>query len=108
MPASGTKLVDANVWLALAVSDHVHHEKARSWFEKQLDGSCAFCRLTQLALLRHLTNAKIMGKFVQSQQMAWKAFDGFASDPRVILLSEPASIDSEFRPLTQSSSPAQG
>jgi hypothetical protein len=33
MPASGINLVDANVWLALAFSDHVHHAIARTWFE---------------------------------------------------------------------------
>jgi predicted nucleic acid-binding protein len=73
MPASGAiKLLDANVWLAVALSDHVHHAKAKVWFESQDDDSCAFCRITQLALLRHLTNARIMGRFVQTQQNAWK------------------------------------
>jgi hypothetical protein len=36
-----------------------------------------------MALLRHLTNAKIMGRFVQSQQDAWKHYDRLANDPRV-------------------------
>jgi len=61
MPASGSSLVDANVWLALAVDAHVHHAPALNWFAAQAEGSRAFCRLTQLALLRHLTNGKIMG-----------------------------------------------
>jgi toxin-antitoxin system PIN domain toxin len=102
MPASGIKLVDANVWLALSFSDHVHHTAAERWFESQADGTCAFCRITQLALLRHLTNVKIMGKFVQSQQQAWHVYDRLVSDPRVIVLNEPAAIEAEFRSLTQS------
>ena len=106
MPASGIKLADANVWLALAFSDHVHHDAARRWFDVQADGVCAFCRLTQLALLRHLTNSKIMGKFVQSQQQAWTAYDALCSDPRVIFLAEPNEVNSEFRSLSQSSSPS--
>ena len=62
MPASGViKLVDANVWLAVAFSGHVHHAPAKTWFEGQNDATCAFCRVTQMALLRHLTNSKIMG-----------------------------------------------
>ena len=76
MPASGgIKLVDANVWLALAFSDHLHHDPAKAWFSAQKDATCAFCRVTQMALLRHLTNSKIMGSSVQSQQGAWRTFD---------------------------------
>ena len=106
MPASGIKLADANVWLALAYSGHVHHASARTWFDAQANDSCAFCRITQLALLRHLTNAKIMGPFVQSQQQAWAAYDSLNSDPRATFLPEPSILESEFRNLSQSSSPA--
>ncbi len=104
MPASGIKLADANVWLALAFSDHQHHARAAAWFENQPDRSCAFCRITQLALLRHLTNGKIMGKFVQTQQQAWSAFDRFLSDPRCIFLEEPAAIEAVFRSFTSAAS----
>jgi toxin-antitoxin system PIN domain toxin len=106
MAASGIKLADANVWLALAFSDHIHHESARRWFEAQPESTCAFCRLTQLALLRHLTNAKIMGNLVQSQQQAWNAYDALCADPRVVFLHEPLAVEVEFRGLTQSSHPS--
>ena len=106
MPASGIKLVDANVWLALAFDAHEHHPSAMQWFSAQLEGTCAFCRVTQLALLRHLTNSKIMGKFVQSQQTAWSSYDVFAKDPRVICLAEPPAIEVEFRSSSQSLTPA--
>jgi predicted nucleic acid-binding protein len=59
-----------------------------------------------MALLRHLTNSKIMGKFVQSQQEAWRAYDALTADPRVVFLFEPPTIDAEFRNLSQSSSPS--
>ena len=85
MPASGNNLVDANIWLALAVDAHRHHAPALSWFAVQGDGSCAFCRLTQLALLRHLTNGKIMGPAnVQTQEQAWRVYESLARDPRVV------------------------
>ena len=106
MPASGIKLADANIWLALAYSGHVHHPVAQTWFDTQSNNSCAFCRITQLALLRHLTNSKIMGPFVQNQQQAWAAYDSLSSDPRVTFLQEPATLDAEFRRLTQSSAPS--
>ena len=54
MPVSGgIKLVDASVWLAVAFSDHLHHAKAKAWFDAQGQDSSAFCRITQMALLRH-------------------------------------------------------
>src|SRR5688572_15783741 len=83
MPASGTKLLDANVWLALAFSDHVHHSRAKDWFDKLGDETCVFCRITQMALLRHFTNSKIMGSAVQTQQQAWQTYEKFVDDPRV-------------------------
>ena len=69
MPASGgIKLADANVWLAVVFSDHLHHPQAKTWFEVQGDASCGFCRVTQMALLRHLTNAKIKNGSDHSMQ----------------------------------------
>lgn len=95
------KLIDSNVWLALAYGGHVHHERAARWFDAQADGTCVMCRITQLALLRHLTNAKIMGTDVCSQARAWQVNDTFAADPRVIFFDEPATLEPGFRSLTQ-------
>jgi len=108
MPASGViDLVDANVWLALAFSDHIHHAQAAAWFDAQVEDSCGFCRVTQMALLRHLTNSKIMGRFVQSQQDAWRSYDKLANDPRVIFLTEPPSVETSFRSLAQATAPSR-
>ena len=107
MPASGEiKLADANVWLAIVFSDHVHHVTARDWFDGQTNGTCAFCRVTQLALLRHLTNPAIMGKFVLSQRAAWENYDKLLADPRVVYLSEPPAVEPQFRAFTESESPS--
>jgi toxin-antitoxin system PIN domain toxin len=107
MPASGViKLLDANVWLALAFSDHLHHAKA--WFDGQPEGGCGFCRVTQMALLRHLTNSKIVGRFVQTQQDAWRQYDLLVSDPRVVFLDEPPAVHAAFRNFTQADSPSHG
>jgi toxin-antitoxin system PIN domain toxin len=109
MPASGgIKLADANLWLALAFSDHLHHAKAKAWFGAQSDASCGFCRVTQMALLRHLTNARIMGQFVQGQQDAWRNYDKLAGDPRVFFLTEPPVLEIAFRNFTQATSSSHG
>ena len=106
MPASGIKLADSNVWLAAVFSGHQHHTQAKAWFEAQLEGTVAFCRITQLALLRHLTNSKIMGSFVQTQQQAWITFDTLAIDPRVVFLKEPPGLEGFFRAFANSNSPS--
>jgi toxin-antitoxin system PIN domain toxin len=106
MTVSGISLVDANVWLALAVDGHIHHPAASSWFGGQTEGTCAFCRITQLALLRHLTNPKIMGPNVQTQAEAWRAFEALAADPRVVFLDEPPGLTSVFKSLTHLPRPA--
>ncbi len=99
-------LVDVNVWLAVVYDLHVHHVAAQSRFGALGPEQALFCRLTQLALLRLLTNSKVMGRDVMSQRQAWRIFDRTASDVRVGFLSEPARVEAEFRRLTQSSQPA--
>jgi uncharacterized protein len=107
MPASGAiKLLDANVWLALAFRNRVHHQKADAWMARQANGSCAFCRVTQMALLRHLTNSRIMGTFVQSQRSAWDAYAICARDARATFVDEPIGVEAAFRNLSSSQAPA--
>jgi uncharacterized protein len=106
MPLSGIKLLDANVWLALAYSDHVHHPEAAKWFEAQHAGTCAFCRISQLALLRLLTNSKVMGDSVLSQRDAWNTFEAFRSDFRVTLVTEPESLDVDFKKFANAATPS--
>jgi len=63
--------LDANVWLALLWSRHVHSEKAREWFERSHEEQFLFCRFTQLTVLRLLTTESVMGKDVRSLSQAW-------------------------------------
>jgi len=106
MPASGIKLPDANIWLAIVLDGHSHHGAAEDWFNVQPEQSCAMCRVTQMTLFRHLTNSKIMGENVQSQVEAWKAYDVLFKDGRVIFLAEPATVETSFRSFSASESPA--
>jgi len=99
-------LVDVNVWVALAYNLHVHHTAARNWFERLGPKQALFCRPTQLAFLRLLTNPRVMGRDVVSQRQAWRIFDRIMSDARVAFLAEPAGVEAAFRGLTQSPLPA--
>jgi uncharacterized protein len=108
MPPSTTSLFpDINVWVALTYEGHLHHSNAAEWFARlPLDATLAFCRFTQLGLLRLLTAEPVMGDEVMTQQQAWVAYDRWLRDPRVDLLDEPAGIESRFRALTRLRQPA--
>jgi len=90
---SSTDLLDANVWLALAAEAHPHHVRARAYWENQAASATAFCRLTQLAFLRHLTNQTIMGDQALSPSAAWKKLQEFLALPEVKSLAEPEGLD---------------
>lgn len=47
-----THLLDANVLVALAIADHVHHQSAHAWLERRDPRPMATCPVTQGALLR--------------------------------------------------------
>jgi toxin-antitoxin system PIN domain toxin len=108
MPASGVSLLDANVWLALAVSTHQHHALARAWFDGQADNSCAFCRITQMALLRHLTNSVIMKTAVQTPSDAWRTYEALCSDARVVFTAESARTTLYWKEWTTAPSTPRG
>ena len=92
MPSS-TDLLDADVWLALAAEAHAHHHRAKVYWEKEAAPASAFCRVTQLAFLRHLTNKAIMGDQMLSPAAAWKKLQEFLALPEVRALAEPAGLE---------------
>jgi uncharacterized protein len=90
--------LDVNVWLALTHEIHPQHGAAKTWAEKlDLDAVPAFCRFTQLGLLRLLTNPSAMGVDVLTQTDAWAVYDGFLATDRARFMEEPHGIDPLFR-----------
>jgi len=100
--ASWIDLPDVNVWLALVYDGHQHHQPAVEWFERVGSGGTALCRITQMGLLRLLTNSKVMGESVLNQKRAWEIYDLLCSDERVVFLAEKGNIERPWRKLTQS------
>lgn len=41
-----TDLPDINVWLALADENHVHHKRARTYWQNDAPPTVAFCRIS--------------------------------------------------------------
>jgi toxin-antitoxin system PIN domain toxin len=94
---------DLNVWLALSVQSHIHHRTAAKWLEAvPRSQRLCFCRFTQMGLLRLLTTTQLMGEDeVLTQAHAWRIYDEWLSDERVLFLPEPPHLESSFRGLTQ-------
>lgn len=61
MSADATHLLDANLLIALAWPNHVHHARAHDWLGG-LDGRWATTPMTETAFLRLSTNAAVVGK----------------------------------------------
>ena len=92
-------LLDINVWLALAFSAHPHHRNAlAAWPELNRP---AFCRVTQMGLLRLLGNEAVMGDQALDMDGAWKTYERIRADAETQLLDEPASIETEWKRLTK-------
>lgn len=86
-------LLDASVWLPLSAPDHVHYARARRYWDDEASSGLAFCRVTALALLRHLTNPRILDDAALDAAAAWRALQTWLSLPQVTLLAEPAGLD---------------
>ena len=97
-------LCDSNVWLALALSKHVHHGAAREWLETVDEpASILFCRPTQQAFLRLLTNASVLGPYGNpplTNREAWSAYEVFLSDGRIAFQgNEPVGVEPLWKQL---------
>jgi toxin-antitoxin system PIN domain toxin len=87
---------DLNVWLALATPEHVHAPVARHWWGQE-SGAIAFSRLTQLGFLRLMTTAAAMDGRPLTITQAWRVYDRFYDDDRVLFVAEPPEIEQTFR-----------
>jgi len=74
-------LLDASVWLPLSAPDHVHYPRARRYWDDEAASELAFCRVTALALLRHLSNPRILGEAALDGGAAWRALETWLALP---------------------------
>src|ERR1700676_3755787 len=100
MQRSKTYLPDVNVWLALVSRRQIHHEIAEGWFETAADDQVAFCRITQMGMLRLLTNRHAMGIDVLTQLEAWKSYRRLMSDARIRFMPEPVGVETTWHDVT--------
>jgi toxin-antitoxin system PIN domain toxin len=85
------KLVDVNVWLAAVWGHHVHHPIAKRYIDGE-DDEMVFCRVTEAALLRLLTNRAVCGDDALTRRQAWDVVLALQNDPRIKLIPEPRGL----------------
>lgn len=103
-------LADTNVWLALAIRQHEHHETVSAWFAGRQVQEVAFCRPTQNSLLRLVTTRAVLDPYEippLSNAEAWRLMDGLLASPMITFVNEPPGLDGVWRDLSslQSASP---
>jgi len=102
-------LADSNVWLSLALSEHVFHDAARAWLAKRGAREALFCRATQQSVLRLLTTGAVtapLGIRPLTNKEAWAVYDDFLSDERIAWVEEPRGLEAAWRRLAAGSKPS--
>lgn len=94
-----TYLPDVNVLLAAMWARHVHHRQAKAWFHGTSD-PIVLCRMTQMSLLRLLTNPAVLGSDALERSGAWRLVDDLRADPVVTWAHEPHDLESAWRALS--------
>jgi len=89
-------LPDVNVWLAMAVPQHPHHEAAADYWKELAGKRIWFCRITMLGLVRLLAQPKVMGNQALTLPEALAAYHRFASLPEIGFHAEPANCAAEL------------
>ncbi|MEO8127259.1 MAG: TA system VapC family ribonuclease toxin [Bryobacteraceae bacterium] len=91
---------DVHLWIALAVSGHIHHAAAAAWLEESGDETLAFCRVTQMGFLRLLTNERVMAEDVFTAAKAWRLLNAIRAQDGVIFAPEPPALERTWQTMT--------
>lgn len=104
------KLPDVNIWLALTLSGHSHHEAARAWLDGQeAANSIFFCRATQQGLVRLLTTKEVMTWYEippLTNREAWAVVGSFMQDDRISFAQEPLGVEEVWKRLAIRNTPS--
>jgi len=96
-------LLDVNIWLALALSGHTHHQAARAWLDGEEEtASLCFCRATQQGLVRLLTTAEVLAGYGNpplTNRQAWDVIETFMDDERFTFANEPEGVEETWKSL---------
>jgi toxin-antitoxin system PIN domain toxin len=81
-------VADTNVLLPVLAQGHAHREPALEWWDACDDGDAGLCVPVRMAILRLLTNVRIMGSGTLRPAQAWDALGQLIGDPRICLIEQ--------------------
>lgn len=91
-------VADANVLLPLLADGHAHAAAAAQWWDACDDASVGLSLPVHLALLRLLSNARVMGASVLRPAAAWNTVQSLIDDPRIdVIATVPAAHARRWR-----------
>ncbi len=89
---------DLNVWVALSLRAHDHHDIAWRWYQSLRNNEeLAFCRMSQLGMMRLLTTRSVAKDETLTQVEAWALYDRWIQKGGAILIEEPFGMETELR-----------
>ncbi|MCH7224888.1 TA system VapC family ribonuclease toxin [Haloferula sp. A504] len=98
------RFLDVNVWLPLVWDGHIAAAAARAWVAGG-EEDLVLCRVTQLALLRHLTNPVILGADVLSNREAASLVVHLQRQEGILFEAEPTGLGDLFPAAGESPEP---
>lgn len=81
-------IADANVLLPLITEGHAHQTPATDWWDSCDNGDVGLSLPVRMALLRLLSNTKVMGSSVLRPAAAWSVVQSLIDDPRIEVLEQ--------------------
>jgi predicted nucleic acid-binding protein len=98
---------DLNVWVALSLRAHEHNDLAWKWYRSlRHNEELAFCRMSQIGMMRLLSTQSIAKDETLTQLGAWAVYDGWIKNGGAVFMEEPLGIDIEFRFYADRSTPS--
>ena len=89
-------IVDANVFLPLLTDGHGMRVPALRWWDSCADGDAGLSLPVRMALLRLLSNSRVMGTSTLHPERAWEVVGELIADPRVIVIEQPPQSHARY------------
>jgi toxin-antitoxin system PIN domain toxin len=81
-------IADANVLLPILTEGHAHRGPALGWWEACNDDDVGLSLPVRMALLRLLTNSRVMGTSILRPSQAWAVVQRLLDDPRISVVEQ--------------------
>jgi toxin-antitoxin system PIN domain toxin len=81
-------LPDVNVWLALTLPDHPHHDLAQSYWRGVGPRRVAFCQITAHGFLRQISDPRVAVQAPATADQGWAALKRLRALPEVTYATE--------------------